>query len=224
MTTLALSGVSMLTYNGTVMLKRLLLQVIILCAVVNPASAAVRFFYPSAPLSLSLEKEMEALLSEYNQLHPAATVEWVKKGEDFSSLRELMAASLAQALPDLATIEWSETASFAKTGIARAQDAKPFQKSAPALIVDQEMVFRAYADPLKLPKTWEELLALTEKTGGLALPLHGARGLWLFEALTRLNPPTMKLLLALSGNSKPVQTRLTREQAIRAFIERNTPL
>lgn len=150
-------------------------------------AASVKFFIPSHPLTIALEKELHALVTGYNALHPAGTVELVRRGSDYSSLRDSVSSQMAGQPPDLFVVELSETAALENAKIsalvpetlrtaltpgmpeallksARGSDGKllglPFLVFQPVLAVDQEMLFRYEWDPHKLPKTEAELLAL----------------------------------------------------------------
>ena len=150
-------------------------------------AASVKFFIPSHPLTLALEKELQALVTGYNALHPAGTVELVRRGSEYSSLRDSVSSQMAGQPPDLFVVELSETAALENAKVsapvpealrstltkgmpeallksAKGADGKllalPFLIFQPVLAVDQEMLFRYEWDPHKLPTTEAELLAL----------------------------------------------------------------
>jgi ABC-type glycerol-3-phosphate transport system substrate-binding protein len=128
----------------------------------------------------------------------------VRRGDNFSSLKELIALYLAGDPPELAAIETSELPALERThlalpipqAVAQLAGGKagartlPFEKSLPILVADQEVLYRIHADRDPMPRTWEELVPLASKISDaqpgsppLALPLQGPRGLWIFEAL-----------------------------------------
>jgi ABC-type glycerol-3-phosphate transport system substrate-binding protein len=150
-------------------------------------AASVKFFIPSHPLTLALEKELQALVTGYNALHPAGTVELVRRGSEYSSLRDSVSSQMAGQPPDLFVVELSEIAALENAKVAAPipetlrtaltkgmpeallNSAKgsggkllalPFLIFQPVLAVDQEMLFRYEWDPHKLPANESELLAL----------------------------------------------------------------
>lgn len=163
---------------------------------------AIRFVVPNAPVAVPGERDLSNLVDEYNQSHRgpgAPLIQLVRRGDNFSSLKELIALYLAGEPPEIAAIECSELPALGRTLLAKpipkslagAQpNSLPFEHSVPVLVADQEMLYRIHADHDRLPRTWEDLVKLAARiveavpgSPPLALPLQGPRGLWIFEAL-----------------------------------------
>jgi len=173
----------------------------------TPAKS-VTFLLPGNSFSLKTQKEIAGIVTQYNQRiakdNPAARVKILHRGEDFSSLRDLIAMHLAGILPDLAVIEIDEFPAVAPLNIAvpihlaKLPDSRwfpeaclnkgnpktpwciPFERTAPLLLINRDKL----PSSDKLPTTWPELEAMTRAAKStLALPLQGGRGLWIFEAL-----------------------------------------
>jgi ABC-type glycerol-3-phosphate transport system substrate-binding protein len=72
------------------------------------APVKVRWLVSVASFSPQLERELSAIVREFNQINRKIEVEVQLHGDDYSTLRDLSVASLAGTLPDLATIEPSE--------------------------------------------------------------------------------------------------------------------
>lgn len=167
----------------------------------------IRFVVPNAPLSVPGERDLSNIVDDYNRNHVTpggSTVQLVRRGDNFSSLKELIALYLAGDPPEIAAIETSELPALARThlalpippAIAVLASAKagsrtlPFERSLPVLVADQEVLFRIHADREPMPRNWDELVRLAARIAEvlpgappLALPLQGPRGLWIFEAL-----------------------------------------
>lgn len=164
------------------------------------APKAVRFLIPQSRYSETADQELYALVQQYNSGHPGVHVELVRRGSDYSSLKELVAFQLAGDTPEIAVIETSELPVVESLKITRPigtrGNALPFRQTLPILIADQEALFRAKADPNRLPESWNGLVDLLKQiaketpdtqtdaeTSALALPLQGPLGLWVFETL-----------------------------------------
>lgn len=149
------------------------------------ASAPIKMVLPVPIYSTTFKTELEKIVEEYNQLPTSKTpVQLIWRGKDFSSIQELITASLAETPPDLATIEMGEIDSADEAFVAKpipAAQARnilkgvdssfrkqslnqkgklislPFQRTVPILVANQEKLFRHYLNPHKFPKDWKKL-------------------------------------------------------------------
>ncbi len=264
---------------------------LLLFVAVSPIEAAqsgaplCRVLLPSLSSSqLSSEKALNRLIEEHNQTPGAEPrpIEILRRGTDFSSLKELTVAAMAGTTPDLAAIEASEMPALEAAHIAlpRVQDrikplvrgmdpdllksgqnskgeqvAIPFERALPLLLIDQEMLFRIRAKPEHSRPAWlsrwAEIEALSKRFNQyfqnthseaipLEIPLLGARGLWIFEALSahplwkretgglrsnrELLPSIDRLRAWSTGSDRIARTDLTWERATQDFIDRRSPL
>jgi ABC-type glycerol-3-phosphate transport system substrate-binding protein len=168
----------------------LLLLATLLSLLLSTAHAAsVKFFIPSHPVTIALEKELQAIVTGYNALNPASTVELVRRGSEYSNLRDSLSAQMAGQPPDLFVIELSETRALenAKLSLRIPEELRasltrempdailksakesggkllvlPFLIYQPVIAVDQEMLFRYDWNPHQLPKNTKELLRLLQ--------------------------------------------------------------
>lgn len=214
-----------------------------------PSGAAVRLLVPQSPYLSSADEELKALVTEYNAAHPEARVEILSRGQDFSSLKELVAFHLAGDPPELAAVESSELPALRKMNLLRPirlrgrkeSDQLPFRVTVPVLVADRD----ALAKGERLPSSWRELSLLARRlarpsgNASLALPLQGPQGLWVFEALTglplwkreagglrsnrQLLPPIEEIqkLIDTPGVLRPDENT---ERAIQSFVDRKSPL
>ncbi|MGZ3696958.1 MAG: hypothetical protein ACXWP5_02595 [Bdellovibrionota bacterium] len=139
-----------------------------LAAAASSSPTPVRLLLPRA--TTQLDAQFDLLVRDYNKLHPGTPAELLRRGEGFSSVRELMAMSLAGDLPDLAAIEPSELGVIPPALLKRSV---PFELITPVLVVAEGNPF---------PKDWGDLEALAREHR-LGLPLQGPRGLFILEAL-----------------------------------------
>ncbi|MCM2322916.1 MAG: extracellular solute-binding protein [Oligoflexia bacterium] len=209
-----------------------------------PDPPALRFLLPHALFSQSGDQELKTLVEEYNRAHPKGKVELLFRGENFSSLKELVAFHLAGDLPELAAVETSELPAVARMGITRRT--LPFRRSLPVLV-------RADETGAAVPGTWATLLNAFQRSSApapspsenrateatLALPLQGPLGLWMFEALSgkelwrretgglRTNrelKPLIAELQHLIDSPQVLRPEETWERAIQAFLDRRSPM
>ena len=154
----------------------------------TPAKSSTRFLLPNTGTSMVLQKEITALLQEYNAIHPNSQVQLIRRGDPFSSLRDLIAMYLAGDVPEIAVIECGETPAAEATGLlkpfprlprhsmpaawsafphSQPQMALPFERTLPVLVADQEVLFRLKLEANRLPKTWNEFTAVAQKLSSL---------------------------------------------------------
>jgi ABC-type glycerol-3-phosphate transport system substrate-binding protein len=225
----------------------------------------IEWLLPSFPHSVSGDRALANQVEAFNRQNPATPVRLVRRGEDFSSLRELMARKLAGDLPDIAAIAPSELQAVERLQILKpvpqslvqalgkssgaSSKSLPFLRAIPLLVVNTQRLPQGAT----VPKDWAGLSALvdalaqrdatssevTEPGFQLALPLQGARGLWLFEALAD-RPLWTRVTGGLKSNreladpirriqrlqDQPGRARadLSWEQALQAFVDRRAPL
>lgn len=157
------------------------------------APSPLRVLLPASKSAAQFDKEMTAIVEEYNRQNPQNTVELIRRGAEFSALKELVAAHFSGTLPALAAIEAAELPALEGLGLAKpippdlaALVSKnhfhilnpsshgsipksappislPMTRSTPVLLLDQEMLFRIRANPDQLPKTWDEILTLAQR-------------------------------------------------------------
>lgn len=153
----------------------------------------IRFLVPNPPLP-GAQRELQALVDRYNALiqSPSARVRLVRRGEDFSALRDLMALHLAGDTPELALIECSELSAIERSGLAQpfvrlgklgapssavaaahlheSRDFKgrvislPFQHTMPVWVANTAMLTRAGL-PEQLPDTWKKAVETVNALG-----------------------------------------------------------
>ncbi len=196
------------------------------------------------------EQTFASIVKEYNERHAPERVEIVRGGDEFSSLKEVIASRLAGIVPDVVAVECSEIPALERAGIKPAGKAepRPFLRTVPLLFVDQEMVFRIHGDPLKPPRDWKSLTELARRFAehfdgsdrvALALPLTGPKGLWLFESLAGAplwsrEAGGLRVSRALLSPIRSLQVVIDRprvarpeeawDRAIQAFLDRKSPL
>ncbi|MEK6580547.1 MAG: extracellular solute-binding protein, partial [Bdellovibrionota bacterium] len=154
----------------------------------NAAPVPIRFLVPTGPYSLKAERALASVVEDFNRLNPGVKVTILKRGDEFSTLKELMALHLAGDPPEIAAIEPAEFGAIDTSSIGiRGQKLSPFfvgmkpwiqnltkskkgqwitlpfQLSIPILVADQEMIYRAHVDPEKLPQTWNGFVELCQK-------------------------------------------------------------
>ena len=239
-----------------------------LCPYLASAKAAqasaplpIEFLLPAVPYSLATDRAWTALVESFNLKNPKTPVHLIRRGEEFSALRELMARQLAGNLPDLAALDPAELSAVLPLQVLKPMPGTlvkalggqpyslPFLRAMPLLIANQHKL-----SGQALPKDWKGLESLlqafiqrdvvsedSESSSGfqLALPLQGARGLWIFEALTRI--PLWKRETGGLRSSRTLIEPIHRiqrlldaphvarageswEQAVQSFIEGKTPL
>jgi ABC-type glycerol-3-phosphate transport system substrate-binding protein len=223
------------------------------CVPLSPALAQVRFFFPKSHTH-SLEKELSSIIEIYNRGLTENTeqsrVELSLQGENFSSLKELIARYLAGEAPDLAAIEASELPATqalkltspltpaVKKAIRMDQFPSwlrsslniPFAVSVPTLLINTDLI----SAPTRGRLSWSELVSLAKKRGYTPwVPLQGPRGLWIFETLTgtplwQREAGGLRTNRSLSGPIGELQTQSHTETtwgaALTAFLDRKTPL
>lgn len=206
----------------------------------------VRFLVPHESFSLGILNELGRLVEEYQRSHSGTQIQLLRRGANFSCLKELVALHLAGDLPELALVETSEIPSLVRAGIPisissvpgfETNVSLPFELTLPVLLMDRERVS-------KVPFSWKELLktartfqsqTLAERP--LAFPLQGPRGLWLFEAWAQkplwkkeagglktnrqLIPQITALQNLQEGIIRPDETW---ERAVQFFLDRKSPL
>ena len=77
----------------------------------------VRLLFPTSDLWLGLEKEMDSLVLEFNQVHPNLKVEVQKVPGNLTTIEELFVRKSASNLPDLAIVDSSDLAAIKEGGI-----------------------------------------------------------------------------------------------------------
>jgi hypothetical protein len=228
----------------------ILVALLATCLATPARSAQITLLLPSAPFGLAGDQELGAIVDRYNRERAHGEderVSLVRRGEEFSTLREFMARHLAGDAPAIAALEASELPALGKVAstlvppperlrkraaalepagsAARADRLLPFQRTLPVLVTSDQGPF---------PRTWAELVASTQgKPGALALPLQGPRGLWLFEALAGKplwlrEPGGLRANRGLGPSVAALQKLVTPEQSweqsLSAFLERKSPL
>ena len=154
-----------------------------LCLAASEAPQRIRWLVSAPPFSPQLERELTAIVREFNQISSKAEVEVHLRGDDYSTLRELSVASLAGSLPDIATLEPSESDALNSLSLSRPKalpeikslnlnpiyfekshpEFIPFFRTLPVLVIDQEILVRIGVDPKQLPGDWSSFLQLTQK-------------------------------------------------------------
>ncbi|OFZ18724.1 MAG: hypothetical protein A2X94_05930 [Bdellovibrionales bacterium GWB1_55_8] len=221
----------------------------------------VRFLLPLSALPGSAQTEFTAIIERYNRLHPDGRVQLIRRGDQYSSLRELIAMFLAGDIPEIALIEASEGPAIAHLDIAKPMrlansvrkdlspgsspgglPSLPFLRTVPVLLANAALLA-----PQKTPRSWPELENLSRnfrnsrseqsrKEAPLALPLQGAQGLWMFEAIAggplwtreqggirserRLTAAIQKLRGLLDDGL--IRTEETSESAMQSFIDQKS--
>lgn len=158
---------------------------------------------PHATYAPEADRELTAIVEEYNKSSPEQAVELVWRGENFSSIKNLVTLQLAGDLPEIASVEPSELAALEKMKITQpirlpgkefsgARASLPFRTTVPLLFSDKEALTKARMDLKKVTGRWETFSnsvqdvanqSLGSDRYALALPLQGPMGLWIFEAL-----------------------------------------
>ncbi len=175
-------------------------------------AAGISLLVPSSSLGLAGDKELGLIVDQYNRdkaSKPEEKILLVRRGEEFSTLREFMSRHLAGDTPTLAAIDPAELPAMGAASrllvpppeklrkrVAELDAGGPksralaFQRAIPVLVVNQD---HAAIGSGPLPSSWSALTQLAEKVArlgaqsesrALALPLQGSRGLWLLEALS----------------------------------------
>ncbi len=225
------------------------------------ASGPIEILLPGAAYSVAADRALSTQVELFNRQNPKTPVRIIRRGEDFSSLRELMARKLAGELPDLAAIDPAELEAVRKLQILKqvppalakflgggGQWSLPFLRAVPLLLANVQRL------PTKqMPRDWPALVTLVNELAHrsetssepseagyqIALPLQGARGLWVFEALAnrplwKREPGGLKSNRDLADPVRKIQRLLDTpgiaradeswEHAIQAFIDRKVPL
>lgn len=217
----------------------------------NPTPILLWALVPVRVLLPGGQEEVSALIAEYNAKNPPAPVELVRRGEEYSSLKDLIASRLAGMPPDVAGIECAEAPALEGQGLAipvpaaraarlassrTAAATLPFQRTAPALLINLEATKR---DPASFAALLEAARAARDGyEQGIAIPLLGSRGLWMLEALAgkplwkreagglkanRELAPAIEALRKAIDEPGLARAEETWERALEAFLTRKTP-
>jgi len=204
----------------------------------------IRMLIPNHAYSLEAHPVLAGLIEDYNRQHPQAPVSLIRRGEEYSSIRELIATQLAGSIPEIGTVEYTESLALSELKI---QQELPFMRTIPIVLVNEEAISRSPSRRLakNWPITWEELLetanslAQNPRIYALALPLQGARGLWFFEALARKPlwhrtagglranrelSSTIQMLQKLLDRPKFIRPDLNLDRAVQDFLDEKSPL
>lgn len=235
-------------------------------ASLNSAAAAetrIRMLLPRNPYHRQADKALLEAIEQFHQSHPQIRVILDPRGDGYSSLKELVALKMAEDAPEIAVIDASESAAIEPLGLAQPIQLTgrpqtrflPFRHTLPVVVVDQEVRLRAGlpASGPPTPSTWEELLrqsgTLARFTGrekptqdprGLSVPLQGALGLWILEALVdkplflreaggiktnaHARPEIARLQHLTEGAAPLFRAEDGWERATQAFIDRSAPM
>lgn len=205
----------------------------------SPASSvrALRILVPQRAFGQTWDQEFQRILEEFKTAHPRTSVVLIRKGKEFSSLPDFVAAGYVDEAPDLFLMEASEILAAKKAGNIRVE--KPWMGARMTLYVDQEALFRHHLEPFQLPDTWDGLMLMVSRLSGpiprpLGIPLFSSRGTWILESLaspsrwwSRLeggvafNRSLIPWLAKLRQHSR---TRLSLDEGIEAFLSRKQPL
>ncbi|OFZ41227.1 MAG: hypothetical protein A2070_03865 [Bdellovibrionales bacterium GWC1_52_8] len=218
----------------------------------SPSPAVpVRFLVPNTAHTLEAQPVLAGIIEEYNRAHPQAPVSLIRRGEEYSSIQELIATELAGSTPELATLEYTEIPAISELNLVKKE--YPFTRVSPVLLVNEEALFRVNSREVSKnwPPSWQQLLVVANKLANgsstrnragkyaLAIPLQGARGLWIFEALAR-KPLWQRQAGGLRANRELtesihaiqklldtphlVRPELSLDRAVQDFLERKTSL
>ena len=166
----------------------------------GPSRRPIQLLLPNTEFSGPAQDALAALIKEYKGSTP---IQVIRRGQEYSSLRELIAMELAGDKPELAAIESAELPAAESLGSlqpisksartsGKADKSLAFQRTFPVLLGNLDLL--NLAGRKDLPRSWAELVSLAKTMKGvstkpsgvfaLALPLQGYRGLWVFEALS----------------------------------------
>jgi hypothetical protein len=161
----------------------------------------------------------------------------LKRGKEFSSLPDFVAAGYMGEGPHAFLIESAEIDALTHTGQALAH--APWLGASLTLFADQEVLFRHHLDPQRLPTQWSDLVRqstkLSEKGTArpLGIPILSSRGPWILEALLaptrawqrsaggiRFSPKLLEWIERLRNHA---QVQLGWEEAVQQFLNRKLP-
>ena len=197
----------------------------------------LRVMTPIRTQSAAWDAAFQAQISAFQAAHPRFKVQWTKRGKDFSSLPEFVAAGFMGEQPDVFLVESSEAQALEQTKQAILHPR--WIGAALTLFGDQELLFRHHVDPYVFPQDWNALSTWvatlsTTTARPLGVPLMSSRGLWLLEALSYPEPWwkrqtggirfERKQLQWIERLRKSAQVQLGWDEAVQQFLSRKTPL